>query len=434
MAVLKRILAVGVMVMALCPLLSGCFMRSPDELFAVPRQAEDYYNLQQAIDEVMQNATYSAPTGGDNRQSVQMKDLDGDGANEAILFAKAEGELPLKIHVFRRENDAFSQIACFEGDGSGFDSVQFVQIDGKDGLEMIVCRQLSEGVPQMVCVYGFVEDGLVELYSGSFRQMRVLDMNDDGTEELFLLRDNPDKRQAETYLYDWQNGQLLSAGPVDASCPADRLIRLQVGKTADDRNALYVTQSVDELTAVTDVFVWVDHQFYNASALAEDDVLQPYPIVLQPTDILGDDYLMLPHVLSTGDNANSLLANWYGIHSDGTLTSPTLCCHHADGAWSMTLNGAWQDMLVLRCTDTETYHLTTFSRFLSDSGEEELILSIYAYFGTDAEAWAVRNNCFELDSKAGVHYYAAFGDSVLSRELDRQGLAEHFHMQKESAE
>ena len=66
---------------ALCLLLSGCFVKTVDELYTLPRHSDEYDNLQMAIDEVMaaDGCSYSAPVSGSNQQSVQLADLDGDG-------------------------------------------------------------------------------------------------------------------------------------------------------------------------------------------------------------------------------------------------------------------------------------------------------------------------------------------------------------------
>lgn len=37
----------------LCLLLSGCFVKTVDELYTLPRHSDEYDNLQKAIDEVM---------------------------------------------------------------------------------------------------------------------------------------------------------------------------------------------------------------------------------------------------------------------------------------------------------------------------------------------------------------------------------------------
>ena len=92
----RKILGIGVLMLLLVLVLSGCFIKTVDELYALPKHSDEYNNLQQAIDQLMaQGAAYSAPVSGVNQQSVQLADLDGDGEDEAIVFLKTGGEKPL---------------------------------------------------------------------------------------------------------------------------------------------------------------------------------------------------------------------------------------------------------------------------------------------------------------------------------------------------
>ena len=69
-------------------LLGGCAMRTVEDMYRVPRRSEDYNNLQSAIDSAMTGLEYAAPVSGENQQTVQMADLDGDGMQEYLLFAR----------------------------------------------------------------------------------------------------------------------------------------------------------------------------------------------------------------------------------------------------------------------------------------------------------------------------------------------------------
>ena len=62
-------------------ILSGCGMRTVHELYQLPKRSEEYNNLQSAIDSVMNGLEYCAPLFGQHLQTVQMADLDGDGAH-----------------------------------------------------------------------------------------------------------------------------------------------------------------------------------------------------------------------------------------------------------------------------------------------------------------------------------------------------------------
>ena len=90
----RKQLGLALLSAALTLLLTGCFVKTVDELYTLPRHSDEYDRLELAIEKVLtsQNASYAAPVSGVNQQSVQLADLDGDGMDEAIAFLKAAGE------------------------------------------------------------------------------------------------------------------------------------------------------------------------------------------------------------------------------------------------------------------------------------------------------------------------------------------------------
>ena len=77
---LKMILLFLVAAMLLC----GCAMKTVDELYAPPKRSPEYQELQNAIDGAMEDLDYCAPLSGENQQTVQMADLDGDGITDEM--------------------------------------------------------------------------------------------------------------------------------------------------------------------------------------------------------------------------------------------------------------------------------------------------------------------------------------------------------------
>ena len=62
---MKRML-LAVLAAAMSLVLSGCFVKTVDELYTLPKHSDEYNRLEQAIDQVMssQNASYAAPVSG----------------------------------------------------------------------------------------------------------------------------------------------------------------------------------------------------------------------------------------------------------------------------------------------------------------------------------------------------------------------------------
>ena len=97
----KRIWLTLALVLAAC-LLSGCALQTVEEMYALPKRSEAYNSLQTAIDSAMYGLTYAAPVSGENQQTVQMADLDGDGVEEYFVFAQGGSAKPLQFLIFRQ--------------------------------------------------------------------------------------------------------------------------------------------------------------------------------------------------------------------------------------------------------------------------------------------------------------------------------------------
>ena len=171
-----------ILALALAAVLSGCtfFDSSVEQLFTLPRMAEEYTGLSQQIDSLIdQGYEYASPSGGRNIQSVQMVDLEDDGIQEALVFLRrSSDEKPLKIMVFRLEGDTYRCFCTIESSGSAVDSVYYQDLNGDGCREIIVGWRISADV-QTLAAYT-VESEPVALMSSGYTQFSVQDLNGDG--------------------------------------------------------------------------------------------------------------------------------------------------------------------------------------------------------------------------------------------------------------
>lgn len=427
---MKQRFSVGILAIVIAILFSGCFMRDPDELITLPKQSEDYYNLQQAIDEVMKDATYSAPIGGENRQAVQLKDLDGDGNNEAVLFAKTEGEHPLKIYVFNRDGAVFSPIACLEGDGINFDSVQFAQVDGTGGLEIVVSRQLNDGVPQTLSVYATQNHTVTELLTISDYRFVVTDLDQDGAEDVFVLRADAAQRDGAAELYTWKDGQMQSDSQILMGATAEKTVAVQPGKLHGDVSAIFVTSTLDETNLAVDVFAVQDQHLVNLTG-AEHALSIPANWSL--TDIDADGAMEFPQLLrlsaaEVSDSTDSLaLVRWLGMDATGAMSAETVNLHNGSEQWYLNLPDFWQENLCVATRFTDNCHSTILYQQTS-AGEPVQVLAIYAYTGEDAQQWASEDGRFPLGSRGSTVYAAKVAEVADMECLRQDAVTSRFHL------
>ena len=169
------------LLLALSTMLTGCNMPTVDQLYCLPKRYSADSNLQEVIDEAMEDLQYCAPIAGNNQQTVQSADLDGDGKDEYLLFAKDNSEKPLKILIFSEIALGYVLMDTIEGYGFGFEFVEYANVDDRPGLDIIVGRQVGEQVVRSIGVYRFTSGFSRQLMSSSYSRVITADFDGCGS-------------------------------------------------------------------------------------------------------------------------------------------------------------------------------------------------------------------------------------------------------------
>ena len=122
---IKRFTLLVMLLAALCVLSACGFNSTVEDLFALPSVPDEYTGLNEQINEMLSNGyEYAPPTAGQNIQSVQMEDLDGDGTPEAVVFLrKPNDEKTMKVMVFQQGDAGYERLCTVESSGNSIDSV-----------------------------------------------------------------------------------------------------------------------------------------------------------------------------------------------------------------------------------------------------------------------------------------------------------------------
>ena len=156
---MKRKCTILTLFAAVALLLTGCAMRTVEDMYALPKRSEKYSQLQSAIDAAMTGLDYCAPISGENQQTVQTADLNGDGVDEYLVFASGSWEKPLQVLIFQQKDDGSCVLVdIIESNGTSFEQVEYVPVDEKPGMEIIIGCQVSDQVLRNVSVYSLEGD------------------------------------------------------------------------------------------------------------------------------------------------------------------------------------------------------------------------------------------------------------------------------------
>ncbi len=419
--------------LAATSLLCACQLRTVDQMYQVPKRPQSYNDLQSVMDGAMVDMEYSAPRSGENQQTVQMADLDGDGIREYLVFAKNNDDKPLRILIFSQKGGSYALMDTIVCTGAAFDVVEYVQMDGIGGMEMVVGCQISDQLPRSVCVYRLYDGQISQLLSTNYTKFLTSDLDSDGCTEIMVLQPGEtDSDYGIATLYGVENGVIERSNEVTMSRPVSKLKRIITGNLHGGTPAVFVASTVDESAIITDVYALTDGVFTNISLSNESgtsvQTLRNYYVYAD--DIDEDGEVELPSLItmkplaesSSGDRKD--LIRWYALGQDGAEIDKMHTYHNFVGGWYLQLDPEWACRISVNQTGSE------FAFYLWDETYRtaEKIFSVFALTEQNREAQAVLDNRFTLHKSESVVYAARLEVASGALRITQNDLIESFHL------
>ena len=411
-------------------LLSGCVLQTVDKMYSLPRRSAEESGLQAQINKVLVSADYCTPLAGENQQAVQMVDLDGDGQDEALLFAKGTDEKPLKLYIFHKEDKAYTLSSTLEGVGAAFDRVEYAQVDGSEGMEILIGRQLSDDVLRALSVYSFRSGQAELLTSAVYTSFLTTDLDVNGQRELIVARPGSDSNGVLEY-YDWRSGTLERRSQAELSVPVDRLKRLVSGGLSANIRGVFATESYDEQSLLTDVFTLQEGKLVNLTQSAGEGSLRTLcDYEVYPTDLDGDGIIELPLLLEQQSQAAGSLTGryaivWCSLREDGALSEKLLTYHNFTDGWYLELPLALKDRLTV--SDVGSSGAAALEFRLNSASASKITFTIFAYTGGSWEE-ADQEQRTLLARTDEIVYAAALTDGWAREGITEEYLKGAFHM------
>jgi len=419
------------LLLAAAMLLGGCAVLTVDEMYTPPKRSAEYQDLQNAIDAAMPGLEYRAPLTGENQQTVQMADLSGDGEEEYLLFAGGSSEMPLKILIFTRTEEGCQLKETIESGGVAFELVEYVDIDGIPGMELVVGRQVSDKVLRSLSVYTFSGGSAQQLMTANYSKFVTCDLDEDGISELMVIsQDTAETDRAAVALYSYSGSAMVRSREVPLSGSADHIKRIMEGQLLGGVPAVYVASSVEERAIITDIFAMKNGRFTNVSLSSESgtsvQTLRNYYVYAVDYD--NDGVLELPSLItmvSEGDGAAAQhLIRWYAMDAAGREVDRMYSFHDFAGGWYLELDAAWAH----RISVTQEGGTYMFSLWDEAFRETEKIMTVYVLTGSQRESTAAQDGRFLLYRGDEVLYAAEVEDAASDYGITKESMVYSFHL------
>lgn len=432
-AVKKRILF-AMLFLLTALLFGGCTMRTVEQMYALPKRSEEFNEMQSAIDTAMYGMTYASPQSGENRQTVQMADLNGDGMDEIIVFAKGATEKPLQVLIFTQdENGRVRTMETIGSNGLAFEQVEYVDFDNQPGCELVVGIRVSDQIQRSVSVYTFQNNDAELMLLNGYTKFITCDLDGNGLSELMVFRQGEvETERATAVLYQTQNNRIERSVELSLSHGAEDIYRIMQGKLQSGNSAVYVASASDTDAMVTDVLTLQSGRFVNLTFSGEVDTSIPTlrNFYVYSDDIDGDGIVEIPTTvtmkpLSSWQNEEDRhFLRWYSLDENGWEYNKLFTFHNFMGGWYLQLHSSWASRITVEQNDgVYRFYLWDESYQVATS-----LFTLYVFNGSNRDEEAVKDGRFALYRTEGIAYAASLNAAAAEYDITEDYLIESFQL------
>ena len=415
-------------------LFTGCAMRTVEEMYALPKRSEEFNEMQSAIDTAMYGMTYASPQSGENQQTVQMADLDGDGTEEILVFAKGASDKPLQILIFTQdENGDVRTMETIGNNGLSFEQVEYVDFDDKPGLEMIVGIRVGDQVQRSVSVYTFKNGDAELMLMNGYSKFVTCDLDSNNRAELMVLRPGEqESKRGIAVLYHYNNEQIERSAEMSLSESTDNIRRIMHSRLQNGLPAMYVASVSEENSVVTDVLTLKDEHLINIAFSGDVntsvETLSNYYVYAEDVD--EDGVVELPSIITmkpisywNGEEEKYLL-RWYSFDENGWEYDKLFTFHNYVGGWYLQLDSSWAG----RITIDQYNGVYVFYLWDESYQTATTLFTLYVFTGGARDEEAVKDGRFPLYRSEGVAYSASLSEGAAEYGITEAYLINSFRL------
>lgn len=412
--------------LAILVLLCGCNVKTGEELMRAPEMTQDQEEISKAIrSQLDPNAQLVTPLGGVNKSALQFADLDGDGQEEVAVFYKLESQgQQVMCKVLQKNGQDWKTYTEIKGNGNEVDQVYFADLVGDGKYEMIVGWQLFNQSTKGLSVYKFSK-GSNEIFSTTYDQVTLSDIDDDETDEIILIQSGKDTAANRVIFYKYQQGKIQNLYEAELEYPISRYVGLSVGNASSGGKGLFLDYISENNTLTELLIIGQDGQLRRVFTEEEKVAYTARQTKEKCSDIDGDGIIEIPSTKEAGMQEKSLplqpILTWSKWDGNSGVVFTTKSYTDDEGGFSLVFPSALNNQEVYVDVSVEAgLHSTIFY----EAGTSEYLFSISACYPKDTDQHKSENTVI-LAEKGNLTYLLDLGPSC---PVDSQEIEKNFRL------
>ncbi len=358
------------------------------------------------------------PHRGDYLSAFVMYDLDSDGQEEAMVFYDDPNntEYQTQICILDNDGDGWKALQTYPGSGTAVDQIQFVDISGQGGCDILIGWEQVNQELKTVNLYNFKNGQMKSLFSNTYSELLVTRLTGGKHSDLLLLESSALAKPVDAKLATL----LPEEDVVDIIGEEYRLtnaftsyLEVKYGLLSDRSPAVFIDGRLSGGQYCTDVLYFDREQQKLTSRLLYDvddyseKTIRTLEIVCQDIDGDGIMDMPMPEPLPGYEEEmeNSMyLINYSCLDHNGiSRLTPTVV--NREAGYMIKFPDSWRDKVTVTQEDkTNEWRFWVYNGSLGQLREELLRIKVYSskdyHDKFDADTYRI------IRTKGNFEYYA----------------------------
>lgn len=158
----------------------------------------------------------------DIEKDINIVDLDGDKELEYVVkYRTQDKEKPLRIMILSRKDDKVEFKDEIKSVGEDFDTVEYIDIDGDGKKEIIAGFKAGENLSKGISIYKYDNGKAIEIFEEYYSEYIIRDITKDRRKEIILIKENEKEDKSFAILYVYHDGKFKKIKKVEINPTLD---------------------------------------------------------------------------------------------------------------------------------------------------------------------------------------------------------------------